>query len=117
MGKSLLPVSQIVCSGPDCQFPASVPIRTKENRNGEIVNMLILGRPKLGESLSPKFSWPKKLDRIQDALKGKWQWEKAEGSFPGIQGSLLFVDRPHGKIPQSTEASQSEETAPNAESV
>ena len=65
LGEDLLGVSPVRCSWPDCGYPATVLIRTREKVQGEKVGCLVWGCPKCGRQYRPKAVSAQEFDRTE----------------------------------------------------
>jgi len=94
MGEDLLAVSPVGCSWSDCQFPATVLIRTFREQGGQKRTVLVWGCPRCGRVYQPKILSANAMARALEALEGRPQ-KAASASKPICPcGSTRYVDTP-----------------------
>ena len=71
LAEDLLAISPVGCGWPDCRFPVTVLIKTKQAINGGLVQLLVWGCPKCGRKYQPKEMITQEFDQTEAALFGQ----------------------------------------------
>jgi len=95
MKQDLLTISPVRCSWSDCQFPATVLIRTCQEKGGQRQNILVWGCPKCGRVYQPKIVSANAMDALENRGQRGPQPSASKTLCPC--GSTRYVDTPiHG---------------------
>jgi len=95
MGEDLLAVSPVGCSWSDCQFPATVLIRTFREQGGQKRTVLVWGCPRCGRVYQPKILSANAMEALEN--RGQRGPQPSASKPLCLCGSTAWKDTPiHG---------------------